>query len=321
MPDLLKAEDLVTHFFTSQGVVRAVDGVDLTIGEKRIVGLVGESGSGKSMTAFSVLRLVPPPGKILQGKIFFKGRNLLELSDEEMRKIRGREITMVFQDPMTFLNPVLKIGFQMAEPLVYQGIADEGEAQSRVLEILRRVGIPSPERVVESYPHQLSGGMKQRCLIGMALSTNPSLLIADEPTTALDVTIQAQILYLLKSLVTESGTSLLLITHDLGIIAEVCDDVYVMYGGKIVEAGEVFDIFDEPAHPYTKALLECVLSLAEYKAKVVGIPGTVPSLITPPPGCRFHPRCPHVMPVCREQIPPFMEVKKGHKAACWLYEK
>ncbi|HXG52546.1 MAG TPA: ABC transporter ATP-binding protein [candidate division Zixibacteria bacterium] len=313
---LLEVKGLKTYLRTSLGLVRAVDGVDLCISKGEAVGLVGESGCGKTMTAHSLLKLVPsPPGFIEEGEIRFRGRDLLRLDEREMREVRGREISMVFQDPMTYLNPVMKVGRQIAE-----AIAAPAPEQS-VLKLLESVGIADPPKVAQQYPHELSGGMRQRVLIAIAVANAPSLLIADEPTTALDVTVQAQILDLVKTIKAEKGTSLLLITHDLGIVAEICDRIYVMYAGKIVESGDVFSIFEEPLHPYTQGLLRSSLSIAEFREKLETIEGAVPNLLDPPAGCRFHPRCPAAMSVCREKEPSPVQEKPGRQVSCWLYEK
>jgi oligopeptide/dipeptide ABC transporter ATP-binding protein len=317
---LLKVEDLHTYFFTSGGTVRAVDGVNLEIAPGETVGLVGESGCGKTMTAMSLMRLVPqPPGRIVQGRVWFDGRDLLRLSPSEMRSVRGRDIAMVFQDPITYLNPVLKVGHQVGEVLARHLGLEAREVKRRVRDLLTKVQIPDPERVADSYPHQLSGGMCQRILIATALCCNPRLLIADEPTTALDVTVQAQILELLKELSRESGTSLLLITHDMGIVAEICDRVYVMYAGKVAESADVLTLFDAPKHPYTIGLLGSVLSINEYRPELVVLEGTVPSLITPPPGCRFFERCGKAMEMCRSEEPPWTQLGPALGVACWLY--
>lgn len=313
---LLDVRGLKTYFHISLGVVRAVDGVNLCVSKGEAVGLVGESGCGKTMTAHSIMKLVPsPPGFIEEGEIWFRNTDLLRLGEQEMRKFRGREVSMVFQDPMTYLNPVMKVGKQIAEVLV------SPTRDRTVIKLLESVGIPDPLKVADQYPHELSGGMRQRVLIAIAMANDPPLLIADEPTTALDVTIQAQILDLIKTIKTEKGTSLLLITHDLGIVAEMCDRVYVMYAGKIVESGDVFSIFEEPLHPYAQGLLRSSLSIAEFRENLETIEGTVPNLLDPPSGCRFHPRCPMAMSVCREKEPSLIQEKPGHEVSCWLYEK
>jgi len=312
---LLEIKGLKTYFHTGLGTVRAVDGVSLRVLKGEAVGLVGESGCGKTMTAHSIMKLVPtPPGVIEEGELWFRDMDLLKLPDYDMRKIRGREISMVFQDPMTYLNPVMKIGKQIAEVM-------SGPPQERlVVGLLESVGIPEPSKVANQYPHELSGGMRQRVLIAIAMANDPALLIADEPTTALDVTIQAQILDLIKTIKTEKGTSLLLITHDLGIVADMCDRVYVMYAGKIAESGDVYSIFEEPLHPYTQGLLRSSLSIAEFRETLETIEGTVPNLLDPPSGCRFHPRCPMAMSICKEKEPTLTQQKPGHEVCCWLFE-
>jgi oligopeptide/dipeptide ABC transporter ATP-binding protein len=320
--NILTVKNLTTHFFTKEGVVRAVDGVNLHIDKNEAVGLVGESGCGKTQTAFSILRIVPIPGKIIDGEILLNGKNLLKLSENEMQSIRGKDISITFQDPMTFLNPVIKIKNQIAEALLHHDrIISSRDAYQRAVDLLEQMKITYPEKMADSYPHQLSGGMRQRALIAMAMCLDPSILIADEPTTALDVTIQAQIISLMKELKENSDTSILLITHDLGIVAELCDRVYVMYAGRIVESGTVFNIFDECKHPYTIGLLNAVLSIDEFKEELVTIDGTVPQLIDPPPGCRFHPRCESAMDICSQKVPVMKEISPGHETACWLYEE
>ena len=312
---LLDISGLKTYIHMRAGSVRAVDDVSLCINAGETVGLVGESGCGKTMTAHSIMRLIPsPPAAFEGGKILFQGSDLLALSEDEMRALRGRRIAMVFQDPMTFLNPVLRIGLQIAEA------AAEDTGESAIIALLQSVGIPYPERVIKQYPHELSGGMRQRVLIAIAIVNNPALLIADEPTTALDVTVQTQILSLLKSIRERKGTALLLITHDLGIVAEMCDRVYVMYAGKIVETADVFSLFEDALHPYTQGLLKSALSIAEFSPTLTTIEGSVPDLSNPPAGCRFHPRCPRVMDLCKEKEPPLDELKPGHLASCWLYK-
>lgn len=320
----MEINNLSTYFYTSRGVVRAVDGASIVIGKGEAVGLVGESGSGKTMTAFSVMRLIPPPGRTVNGEVWLdlgKERiDLLKLPEGEMRKIRGARISMVFQDPMTYLNPVMKISNQIAEAIIlHQGLSRD-EAEKKVVEILEKVRIPDATTVAQYYPHQLSGGMRQRALIAMAISCNPELLIADEPTTALDVTVQAQVLELIKALKRELGMALVLITHDLGIVADICDRVLVMYAGRIVEEGDVFSIYRDPKHPYTVALLKSTLSIDEFKEKLTTIEGTVPDLTNPPKGCRFHPRCPFVMEKCRNTDPPLIQLTDGRKVSCWLFE-
>ena len=303
--------------------MKAVDGVNLTVQKGEAMGLVGESGCGKTMTAFSIMRLVPAPGKIVGGKIWFDHNNgrmdLTEVSEEEMMKVRGGKISMVFQDPMTYLNPVMRICDQIAEAVVLHQGGSRNGARRKAIELLEKVRIPIPSTIAQYYPHELSGGMRQRALIAMAISCNPDLLIADEPTTALDVTVQAQVLELIKQLKHEMGMALMLITHDLGIVADICDRVCVMYAGQIVEEGDVYEIFREPTHPYTMGLLKSTLSIDEFKETLVTIEGTVPDLTNLPPGCRFCPRCSQVSGRCRETQPAMVEMKKGHKVSCWLH--
>jgi peptide/nickel transport system ATP-binding protein/oligopeptide transport system ATP-binding protein len=301
---LLAIHDLRTSFRTDAGTVRAVDGVTLSIAPGETLGVVGESGCGKSVTALSILRLVPsPPGRIDGGRIEFKGRNLLDLSDAEMRKIRGNEISMIFQEPMTSLNPVFTVGFQIREAIqLHQGVKKR-EARERAIEMLRLVGIPAPEQRVDEYPHQLSGGMRQRVMIAMALSCNPALLIADEPTTALDVTVQAQILELIASLQQKLGMAVMLITHDLGVVAQVADRVAVMYAGRVVEYADVADIFARPQHPYTVGLLHSIPKLTEDRERLDVIPGSVPDPSEFPSGCPFHPRCVLADERCARELP------------------
>jgi oligopeptide/dipeptide ABC transporter ATP-binding protein len=324
---LLKVQGLKTYFFLERGVVRAVDGVDFEIKKGEILGLVGETGCGKSVTALSILRLIQsPPGKIFEGKIIFEDEDLLKKSSEEMRKLRGTKISMIFQDPHTCLDPVFTIGYQIAEPIELHQVEEQHlmraeEVPKKVIDMLKLVRIPDPEQRVAEYPHQFSGGMKQRAIIAMMISGNPSLLIADEPTTALDVTIQAQILDLMRDLRRRLGTSILLITHNLGVVAEMCDRVAVMYAGNIVEQAEIMTLFKSPKHPYTKALLAAVPKVGSKKKELETIPGTVPSLITPPPGCKFHPRCPYVMDICRKKFPQMTKIGKEHLVRCYLYSK
>ncbi|MBI5966811.1 MAG: ABC transporter ATP-binding protein [Deltaproteobacteria bacterium] len=320
---LLKIRNLHTYFFTDEGVAKAVDGVDLELEEGGTLGLVGESGCGKTVTALSIMRLIPePPGKITTGQIFFDGTDLLTLSEAEMRKIRGRSISMIFQEPMTSLNPVFQIGDQISEVLrLHEGMSRKN-AWNRSVEMLRMVGIPSPERRVFEYPHQLSGGMRQRAMIAMALACSPKLMIADEPTTALDVTIQAQILELINHLQKGKGMSVILITHNLGVIAETARKVAVMYAGRIVEYTDVRPIFASPKHPYTQGLLNSIPRLDEDhtgKERLEAIPGLVPSLLELPKGCKFSNRCKYVFDRCGEE-PTLIETGPGHHVRCWLYE-
>jgi len=318
---LLEVSDLKTYFFTDDGVVKAVDGVSFSIDEGETFGLVGESGCGKSVTALSIIKLIPdPPGKIIGGEVRLEGEDLLKKSEKEMQKIRGNKISMIFQEPMTSLDPVFTIGSELIETIqLHQGL-EKKEAEKKAIEMLRVVGIPEPEKRMKEYPHQLSGGMRQRAMIAMALSCNPKLLIADEPTTALDVTIQAQILRLMDKLKEEFSAAVLLITHDLGVIAETCKNVGVMYAGKIVEYGSVEDIFENPLHPYTVGLNRAIPRLDVDTEKLQIIEGNVPDLIDMPSGCKFHPRCPYAMDICREKEPPLKEREKNHFARCYLEE-
>lgn len=318
---ILTIENLRTYFYTRGAVVKAVDGINLDIGTSEILGLVGESGSGKSVTALSIMRLVSSPGVIEDGKIIFKGTDLLELSEDEMREIRGDKISMIFQDPATYLNPIMKVGRQIAEPLTLHRGLNRTKAAKHVLELMDLVGIPDPKQRVGEYPHQLSGGMKQRVLIATALACQPDILLADEPTTALDVTIQAQILDLLRELQRSFGSSVVLITHDLGVIAEMCDRVVVMYAGKVIEVGETDALLTNPMHPYTAALLESLPRLGEEKDRLQVIPGSVPSAVTPPPGCRFHPRCSLAEEVCGRELPGVVQLGGGREVACHRWSK
>jgi oligopeptide/dipeptide ABC transporter ATP-binding protein len=320
---LIEVKGLKTHFFTDEGVSPAVDGVDYSVKKGETLGVVGESGCGKSVTALSILRLIPdPPGKIVAGDIRFEGESLLKLTPNEMRKIRGNKISMIFQEPMTSLNPVYTIGNQISETLtLHQGLTKK-EALERSIEMLKLVGIPSPARRVTEYPHQLSGGMRQRAMIAMALACNPSLLIADEPSTALDVTIQAQILDLMGSLKEELNTAIILITHDLGVVAESAARVVVMYAGKIVEDADVYQIFEEPMHPYTEGLLQSIPRIdlsAKKKQRLQEISGVVPIPSRLPKGCHFHPRCPRAMDICSQEAPELKVEQNSHKVRCWLY--
>jgi peptide/nickel transport system ATP-binding protein/oligopeptide transport system ATP-binding protein len=315
---LLELEGLKTHFFTDDGVVRAVDGVTYALGERETLAVVGESGSGKSVTALSILRLVAePPGRIVAGRILFKGRDLATLDPKAMRKIRGKEISMIFQEPMTSLNPVYTCGEQIMEAVVLHEGADRRAARARAIEMLQLVGIPVPEQRVDEYPHQMSGGMRQRVMIAMALACRPSILIADEPTTALDVTIQAQILDLLKRLQQELGMAVLLITHDLGVVAETADRVAVMYAGQVVEYCDVAAAFRRTLHPYTAGLLASLPKLGDRRARLRVIPGNVPNPANFPGGCRFHPRCPVAQDRCRTQEPPLLTFDGTHQTRCW----
>lgn len=315
-------ENLKTYFYTEDGVVKAVDGVSFEVREGETLGIVGESGSGKSVTPLSIMRLLDQNGKIVDGKIIFKGRNLLELSENEMRKIRGKEIAMIFQEPMVALNPVFTIGDQIMEAIILHQNVSEKEARKMAIDLLRKVGIPEPEKRVDEYPHQLSGGMRQRAMIAMALSCRPSLLIADEPTTALDVTIQAQILELMKELQKEYGMAIILITHDMGVVAEMSDKVAVMYAGKVVEYGDVKTIFTEPKHPYTYALLESIPRIDVEQERLKSIPGNVPDPLNFPPGCKFHPRCEFFEKgKCDVEEPELEDLDGNHKVRCFFWQK
>ena len=315
---LLAVDDLVTTFSTEEGLVTPVDGVSFTVERGETVGVVGESGCGKSVTSLSILRLVPsPPGRIAQGRILFEGQDLLTLSEREMRAIRGRDIAMIFQEPMTSLNPVFTCGDQILEALRRHQKVSAAEARNQALELLRLVGIPLPEQRLGAYPHQLSGGMRQRIMIAMALCCHPRLLIADEPTTALDVTIQAQILDLLRHLKKQLSMAVLLITHDLGVVAETAERVVVMYAGKVVEEAPVRTLFHTPRHPYTEGLLRSIPRLDERRESLPVIDGMVPNLLDLPSGCRFHPRCPRAERRCREEAPALRSFGEGHRVACW----
>ncbi len=317
---LLEIRGLRTQFFMREGTVTALDGIDLTIYEKESVGIVGETGCGKSVTAFSILRLVPHPGRITAGSIKYKGNELMKLTADQMRSIRGRRISMIFQDPSTALDPVFTIGQQLGEVIaLHQRIYDRAALHKKVVEALKVVRIAAPEDFVRLYPHELSGGMKQRVMIALALSCSPSLLIADEPTTALDVTIQAQILNLLRDLAQTSGSSMMLITHHLGVVAEACDRICVMYAGRIVEEAETFELFANPMHPYTKGLLTAFPKLGEKKDELSVIRGTVPNLMKPFPGCPFEGRCDDATETCRKVKPARTEVSPGHFVSCHLY--
>ena len=320
--NLLTIRDLHTYFYTEDGVVKALNGVNLEIKRGEVLGLVGESGCGKSVTALSILRLIQdPPGKIVRGAIWFEGEDLLQYPIERMREeIRGGKIAMIFQDPMTSLNPVFRAGSQVAEAIKIHQRVGWKEAMRRAISMMQRVNIPSAETRAADYPHQFSGGMKQRLMISMGLSCHPRLLIADEPTTALDVTIQAQILEQMHQIKEETGASLLLITHDLGVIGEMADRIAVMYAGNIVEYTAADTLFTTPKHPYTQGLLNCFPEATERKAHLEPIEGIVPNLVHPPSGCRFHPRCKLAMPVCAAREPRLQEVAPGHQVSCLLYE-
>ncbi len=321
---LLEVKNLRTFFYTEDGVVHAVDGVNLEVYPGEVLGLVGESGCGKSVTSLSVMRLIVPPGKVVEGEILLDGVNLLTLPESEMVKVRGNRISMIFQQPQTALNPVFRVNDQIAEVLnIHQDYGKEA-GRNRAVELLKMVGIPDAERRAEAYPHELSGGMAQRVMIAMALACVPEVLIADEPTTALDVTIQAQILDLMRDLRERMGTSVILITHDLGVIAEMAERVAVMYAGEIVEQADVDSLFEQPLHPYTQGLIGSIPVLGEIKERLDVIPGSVPNLVNLPPGCRFAPRCAarekYGLKVCTALKPDLSEVKPGHLVRCWLYQ-
>jgi oligopeptide/dipeptide ABC transporter ATP-binding protein len=322
MDYLLQVKDLQTNFYTDECVVRAVDGVSFNIKPGQIVGVVGESGCGKSVVSQSIMRLVAyPPGRIDGGQILYKGEDLLKKSEREMRKIRGNEIAMIFQEPMTSFTPVYTIGDQVSEAIrLHQGVS-KGEALNKAADMLKLVGIPRAREILREYPHRLSGGMRQRAMIAMALSCNPSLLIADEPTTALDVTIQAQILELMKELQHKINTAIIFITHDLGVIAEMAQHILVMYAGKVVEDASLESLFVEPFHPYTSGLIKSKPKLGESKELLDFIPGMVPNPAEMPVGCAFNPRCPQAMDLCRKKIPDMVEARPGHRVRCWLYDK
>jgi oligopeptide/dipeptide ABC transporter ATP-binding protein len=321
---LLEVKNLKTYFFTEDGIVKAVDGVDFVVYPGEVLGLVGESGCGKSVTSFSIMRLIGQPGKIVDGEIYFDGKNLVTLPENEMIQVRGNRISMIFQQPQSALNPVFKVGDQIAEVLdIHQSLGKEMGHQ-RAVELLKMVGIPEAERRAEAYPHELSGGMAQRVMIAMALACAPELLIADEPTTALDVTIQAQILDLMRGLREKTGASIILITHDLGVIAEMAERVAIMYAGRIVEQTSVGVLFDKPLHPYTQGLIGSIPVLGKIKDRLAVIPGTVPNLVNLPPGCRFAPRClariENQLSICTDQEPDLIEANPGHIVRCWLYQ-
>ncbi len=316
---ILEVKGLKTSFYTHLGEVQAVRGIDYHLDEGEVLGIVGESGSGKSVSSLSVMRLLQHPGRTKEGEILFKGENLLDKNTKEMMDIRGNEIAMIFQDPMTSLNPVYSIGNQITEVIRKHQHVTKKEARERAIEMLKMVGIPAPESRVDNYPHEFSGGMRQRAMIAISLACEPDLLIADEPTTALDVTIQAQILKLMKDLKEKINTSIILITHDLGVVADVCSRVVVMYGGLIMEEGSVRDIFYKPKHPYTIGLLKSVPNLKS-KERLVPIDGTPPDLLHPPKGCPFAARCEYAMNICLEEQPKYYPIKEGHRAMCWLLD-
>lgn len=322
MKELLKVKNLKTYFFTHEGTVKAVDEVSFSVNQGKTLGLVGESGCGKSVTALSIMRLIPnPPGKIVSGEVWFEGKNLLKLDEKEIRKIRGKKISMIFQEPMTSLDPVFTIGHEIVEAIqLHQGL-NKDEAKKKAIEALKIVGIPDAEKRIDHYPHQLSGGMRQRVMIAMALSCNPTLLIADEPTTALDVTIQAQILRLINDLKDKFGASVMLITHNLGVIAEMCDYVAVMYAGHIVEYTNVDTLFHNPLHPYTRGLHKSIPRLDLEVERLDTIKGLVPNLLNLPSGCPFHPRCDFCFKRCVEEMPELIEIEDSHLVKCHLVKR
>lgn len=322
--NILEIKNLKTHFFTEAGIVRAVDGIDLTVKRGEVLGLVGESGCGKSVTSLSIMRLISQPGRIIEGQIIFDNTDLVTLPEAQMRDVRGNRISMIFQQPQSSLNPVFRIGDQISEVLhIHQEITKE-EGEKRAIELLRLVGIPEPETRIRAYPHELSGGMAQRVMIAMALACVPEMLIADEPTTALDVTIQAQILDLMRNLRSKMDTAIILITHDLGVVAEMCDRVDVMYAGRIVEKAPVVELFKNPKHPYTTALIGSTPVLGQADKELVTIPGSVPNLIDLPVGCKFAPRCQaridNNLEKCTEEEPQIKQIGPNHWTRCWLYE-
>lgn len=318
---LLEVDDLQTHFYSDQGVVKAVNGVSFGVEKGETLGIVGESGSGKSVTSLSIMRLLfGTSGKVVGGNVKYDGIDLLDLPEKEMRKIRGNEMAMIFQEPMTSLNPVYKIGRQLTESIMLHLEYGKKAAEKHAAYMLDKVGIPRSKEILKDYPHQLSGGMRQRVMIAMAMACNPKLLIADEPTTALDVTIQAQILELMGNLKKEEETSILLITHDLGVVAEMCDRVIVMYAGKVVEQSDVETLFENPKHPYTQSLLSSIPRLGQKKERLDSIPGNVPTPLNMPKGCKFAPRCHKVMDICHQKEPDLFDLGNGLKSKCWLYD-
>jgi oligopeptide/dipeptide ABC transporter ATP-binding protein len=319
--ELLRVEDVKTYFYTDDGIVKAVDGVSFKLNRGETLGIVGESGCGKSVTAMSVMRLIAQPGETFEGEVRLRGLDILGLSEEDMRHIRGNRIAMIFQQPTSCLNPVFRVGDQISESLILHRGYTKQQARQRTIELLTMVGIPSAKTRIESYPHEMSGGMCQRVMIAMALSCEPEVLIADEPTTALDVTIQAQILELMRDLRDRYHTGIILITHDLGVIAEMADNVSVMYAGKVVEEAPVEELFAEPKHPYTQGLIASIPILGDVREKLAVIPGSVPSLRNLPPGCRFAGRCPYVMDICRVEEPTLIRLSPSHTSRCWLYDE
>ena len=319
--NILEIKNMHTYFFTDNGTVKSVDGVDIELKKGSTLGIVGESGSGKSVTALSLMGLLMgTTGKVVEGEIFFEGKDILKCSDEERRAMRGRDISMIFQEPMTSLNPVMKIGDQIMENILLHQKVSKEEARKMTIDILKKTGLPRVEKMVNEYPFQLSGGQRQRVMIAMALVCNPKILIADEPTTALDVTIQAQILDLMNRLKDDIGTSILFITHDLGVVAEICDDVVVMYCGRVVEKANVYDLFANPSHPYTEGLLASIPKMGVEVEELDSIPGNVPNPKYMPKGCKFAPRCKYATDRCREEEPGFFDLGNGHQSKCWRCE-
>lgn len=318
---LIEVKNLKTYFYIDKEEVKAVDDVSFSIKKGQTVCVVGESGCGKSVTSLSIMGLINEPGKVVGGEILFEGKNLLEMKKHELRSLRGNDISMIFQEPMTSLNPVFTVGSQIVEPLMEHLLLTKKEAYEKAIELIKKVGIPRAEEIIHAYPHELSGGMLQRIMITIALSCNPKLIIADEPTTALDVTIQAQILDLLRQIKEESNTSILLITHDLGVVAEMADYVVVMYAGKVIEEAPVVELFKNPKHPYTQGLLKAKPVIGNRKERLYSIQGQVPNLIELKESCYFSDRCDHCKEICKNKIPQLKEIGSGHKTACWLYEE
>ena len=319
--NILELKNLKTHFFTKHGEVPAVDGVDITVPKGKIIGIVGESGCGKSVTATSIMHLIEKPGRIVDGQVLFDGEDITYASAKEINKIRGDRMTMIFQEPMTSLNPVYTVGKQVSEAIILHQHVSKEEARRMTIDIFEQVGIPEPEKRFKSYPHQLSGGLRQRVMIGMAMVCKPDLMIADEPTTALDVTIEAQILHLMREMQQKSGASIIMITHNLGVVAELCDEVYVMYAGKVMEHAEIHELFKNPCHPYTYGLLNSIPDTQGTKDRLYTIKGMVPNLLKLPQGCRFCPRCDKAMKICMTTQPELQTVADGHEVRCHLFDK
>ena len=319
--NILELKNLKTHFFTKHGEVPAVDGVDITVPKGKIIGIVGESGCGKSVTATSIMHLIEKPGRIVDGQVLFDGEDITYASAKEINKIRGDRMTMIFQEPMTSLNPVYTVGKQVSEAIILHQHVSKEEAKKMAIDIFEQVGIPEPEKRFKSYPHQLSGGLRQRVMIGMAMVCKPDLMIADEPTTALDVTIEAQILHLMREMQQKSGASIIMITHNLGVVAELCDEVYVMYAGKVMEHAEIHELFENPCHPYTYGLLNSIPDTQGTKERLYTIKGMVPNLLKLPQGCRFCPRCDKAMKICMTTQPELQSVGDGHEVRCHLFDK